>query len=398
VHFSPDGYQMVLFREEAIENGIGYYLTSFSTDSIGRQWETEILTLTSDDGDPGILSSASHVPVRFTSAITGSRVYAALLTTDTEPRIEIQSFFSRNGMPRGSVEIELPRQTVNTRIFHGNILLHAPPGSDMLYLLVESFGDASDEWRATLLTFDRSDLALVSERSISADPSTGYWLWSAKMTADGRALYGVHENRSGNQVRVQFIELETGEVTSLSLPFDTYANRLESVLTVPSHDGSRIFVLDRTGHNVVEVNLSERRIERIFPLDRDGFSGERDLQPEDWLFGYDSTLSADGSQLFIASWNQDFSVDRQERDGIWIVDTTTWSLTSFVQIDGYVNGIFLSPADNAIYAQVWRSAYSSPDQDWSSSAPAASRPFWSVLRRHAPATTFSRSSRPGSTI
>ena len=357
--FSPDGYQMTFFREDLRDDGMHYYLTSYSTSSIARQWETEVLTLPSTGDELSGFGSESHVPVRFASALTGNRAYAAFLTTDTEPKLEIHSYFSRNGMPRGSVEIDLPLQTPDTRIFRGNIMLHAPPNSDRLYLLVESFGDSVDQWRAALMTFDRQDLTLIGERNISADPNQGYWLWDSQLTADGTALYGVHESRSSGEVRAQFLELETGEVTTIQLPFTAAANRLESVMTVSSHDGQRIYVLDRMGTSVAVVNLHEREIERVFPLDRSAGVQQLGLDEDDQIFGQGSALSADGSRLFIASWDHDGTVDERRQQGIWTIDTSRWELTGFIPVGGMIDGIFLSPAENVIHAQIWLGPYSS---------------------------------------
>lgn len=355
IRYSPDGYQMVLFREQLRGDTMHYYLTSYSTDNIARQWESEILTLDETPDRP--LTTSSNVPVRLTSAVTSDRVYAAFLTTDHQPRLEIQSFFRRNGMPRGSVEIDLPLQTPDTRVFRGNIMLHVPVQGDRIYLIVEAFGDSVDEWRAALMTFSRSDLTLISERSISADPNQGYWLWASQMVADGTALYGLNESRVSGQVRVQFLDLESSEISTLTLPFTVAPNRIESVLSIPSHDGQFLYVLDRNGAQVVVVDLLEREIVRRFPLDRSDEIRQLGLGQDDQIFGSGAQFSADGEWLFIASWDHDGTSDLRRQQGIWVVDTGLWQLRSFIPVGGLIDGIFLSPAENAIYAQVWLDPY-----------------------------------------
>lgn len=359
IRFSPDGSQMVIFREQVAGDEMRYFVTSYSTARINRQWESSLITI---DRDPE-LDPGAHVPIRLSAAVTEDRVFVAALTTGEEPTLTAYAFDRDDGSRLGSVEVDLPPQRRGSMAFHGNVLLHAPPESDTFYLIIESFGGAVEDWRAALLTFDRSELTLIGERSISADLNEGYWLWSSQMTPDGSALYGVHRNRSGTESRVQFLELETGEVTTLSLPFTTPASENSDGMTpVASHDGQRIYVLDQTGSDVAVVNLAQRRIERIFPLDRRGFETDFPANANGLMFGYWSALSVDGTQLYIASWDQD-PEDNAGRSGIWVVDTSRWRLTHFIPVEGFVNGLFLAPAENDVYAQVWKPADEKPAHD-----------------------------------
>ena len=349
-YFSPDGYQMVLFREETVEEQIHYYATSYSTDAIGRQWETEVLTVAIDpDIAPG-----SHVPARLAAAVTGDRVYTASLTTHSTAILKIDALFRRNGMPRGSLEITLPRQNIDNRVFRGNIYLFAPPEGDRLYALVESFGDTVSQWRTTILIIDRNAMTLLGEKNVSADPDEGLWLWHSRMTADGSALYGIHQNRFGTQARVQFLELETGELTALDLPFALLANQSgTSLMPLTSHNGQHVYILDQHAENVAIVNLARRRIERVFPLDRRGFEEHLGVAGDNQTFVYGSSLSADGTRIYLAAWNQNIGTNDINKAGIWIIDTTLWKIEALVPVDGLPSDVFLSPAEDAIYAQVW---------------------------------------------
>lgn len=349
VQFSPDGYQMVLFRQEPSEAETRYFIDSFATDSVGRQWETELLTVA---GNPGADSDFTNVP-RLVSAITDDRVYAAVLTTDTRPTLTVHALFNRNGRPRGLLEIELPEQTADTRVFQGNIFLYAPPDNEHVYLFLESFGDPGKGRQLQLFTIDRLDMTIVNEQGINANPEQEFWFWGARPTMDGDALYGLQQDRGGSEMRVQFLEFETGERTIIDLPFVS-PGQYENVTTasVLSHDGQRMYVIDQQGASVAVINLAERRLERAFPLDRGDFASQFEGGGDQYLFGYTATLSADGSEIYIATTEQNASPgDDLWQSGVWVIDATIWRISDFIPIEGFIDGIHLAPAEGAIYVQ-----------------------------------------------
>ncbi|CAN5265814.1 hypothetical protein BH23CHL1_BH23CHL1_08320 [soil metagenome] len=346
---SPDGYQLVLFREEPGDDQTRFFVSSYGTNNVGLQWETELLTV---DENPSTDPSLANAP-RLASAIADDRVYAAVLTTDNSPTLTIHALFQRNGKPRGTLEIDLPELTVDSRTYQGNIHLYAPPDSKYVYLFLENFGDPGKGRQIRLFTIDRMDMTKVNEQGINADPEQEFWFWGARPTVDGGALYGLQQDRGGSQTRVQFIDFQTGERTIIELPFtplDGYPNA--TLASVLSHDGQRMYVIDQNGASVAIINLAERRLERTFPLDRGDFVSRFDGGDE-YLFGYAATLSADGSQIYVAAPEQgSFQNSDAWQSGVWVIDATTWRIAAFIPIEGFVDAIHLALAEATIYVQV----------------------------------------------
>lgn len=342
IQFSPDGYQMTLFRQEAAGTTTHYIISSFATDSsFGLQWESEVLAV---EHEPDAVPTFADNPI-LVDAITGDRVYAAVLTNDTSPALTVHAFARRNGQPRGTLDIELPVQTIDTRTFQGNIYLYAPPESDQLYLILEAFGDPGKGRNATLFTIARATMEITNRSVIGADPEQEFWFGDAQPTIDGGALYGL-EARRGSQARMRFLDLETGERTVIDLPFTIDENvRYSGVALILSHDGHRLYLVDWTSTTVAVIDLVERRMERLFPLDLGDFAGQFSGDIERYLFAYDSILSADGTHIYLAVTDQD------SQSGIWEIDTVDWRISNYVQVGGYLDRLHLAPAENAIYVQ-----------------------------------------------
>ncbi|MEZ4570207.1 MAG: hypothetical protein R2849_07750 [Thermomicrobiales bacterium] len=104
------------------------------------------------------------------------------------------------------------------------------------------------------------------------DPSSSFSIRSTRKMPYENALYSIVEDEITSTVRLQFLDLDTGEISGLKLPIQARSlvvadRRGESEIhVVPSNTGDMLYVIQSRQRQVAVVDMRMRSVIDVFPL------------------------------------------------------------------------------------------------------------------------------------
>lgn len=325
---APDGRQLFFAEYRKDDAGRRLAVAAVASATLTRQWATEVAAEGATEAAP-----AWGLRTWLQAAVTEDRVYVVTHRAETAEPVTIVALDRADGRERARWTVDLEGHTVTS------LALVAPPGSDRLYLLTDlDVQRSSPPEKFALFRFRLPDGQEEARRLPLTGPEIGSFLWGGRLIADGGALVSVGFARSGAGVSVQLLDLGSGAVESFELAFRPGEEFLPYEQAL-SHDGRRLFVLVPPTGELAIVDLAERRVEQVVPLDlgpagaasapgplerawlafRELFVGTAAAK---FLFVGEMQLSPDGTRLYaVGTRGQGHAAGPA---GVWVIDTTTW--------------------------------------------------------------------------
>lgn len=247
-----------------------------------------------------------------------------------------------------------PRSARSTRLF-------LSPDGERLTLLATRVDLDADSWTRTLTIYQPGSgdvIEVINEDDRRGDESS-FSVRNARQLAGENALYSLVEDEWRSVVRLQFLDLDTGEITGMVLPLQARSasevdRRGESELhVVPSNTGALFYVIQSRQRRVAVVDIRSRSLMGTFPLtagDADRSLFETNLNHVSYL---ETRLSPDGKRLYMAAnreRNPTFNSYPIESP-VWVVNTTTWEVAGRWSVSGLPRTMSMSGDGNRVYVR-----------------------------------------------
>jgi DNA-directed RNA polymerase specialized sigma24 family protein len=332
VNISPDGRWLVS-RSTLSESPGTTVLAAMPLDGGGKSWEVTL---------PSVRSLA----------IDARTIYALVPSTSNEARFRVEVVELASGTIRGGWEAATPDEQPDTV---WGTQLYAPLDGERLYLLTEHFDDSGQTWIGVMNVYRPEDGELIDSfvhelPGSGGQIARGFSPSGALPTPGGGALYSVVPDENWSKLRVQFLDLESGRLSTMPLPLTARSTSVSDsrgdaeIHLVPSNTGELLYVIQSRFRQVAVVDLLGRSMIGIFPLSSGAFdrsSFESNLNRVSYL---ETLLSPDGRLLYLASsWERNQAVfGYPARSPVWIIDTTSWEVVARMMVDGLPRSMTLS--------------------------------------------------------
>ena len=235
---------------------------------------------------------------------------------------------------------------------------------ERLFVLTEWAQPEGDHWirKITALQAASGEVLNEIETRIKApldDSVRDFSVGSARPVPGENAIYSTVQDRGTSQVRLQFFDLETGDLTGIVLPI---AARLVPLATqrgeneihlVPSNTGRMLYVIQSRQRRVAVVDMQARRLIGVFPLsspDEERVMFEGSLNHVTFL---EALLSPNGTRLYLASnreRNQAIN-SYPSQSPVWVINTTTWEVADRWMVSGLPRRMTMSGDGSALYVR-----------------------------------------------
>jgi DNA-directed RNA polymerase specialized sigma24 family protein len=352
VQLSPTGDHVILIHQDREAQAVRLLATTLDSRTMESQWEIAIAEPKSPSGLgepdlPGI-------------AVSSDRLYIATHEALDQGRIRLDAYDLHDGTARESITINVDRDNWRSGVRHRIMLYLVPDESGLVIAhgVARTIGRQLQE--TALYHVALPDLEQTSSESdVDARVDTGPFFegWGASITPDSNALYQLFHDVSSQQSRIEFLSIDTGEISTLEIPFPDHPGMAyQPLTTVMSNDGYRMYLIDPLTANVAIVNLSEQRLERFFSIDTGPLSSLFGIGPDQFTFGGSGRLSLDGTRLYLAAGydQQGRANDMPEESGVWVLDLHEWRVVRFVAVEGMVLGVDGGFDEETLLVRVWR--------------------------------------------
>ncbi len=228
------------------------------------------------------------------------------------------------------------------------IQLFVAPNQRRLYAYFATDGSQTEPPTRTLRSYLLPGMTLVSSQSKAMEPSSDNWwifdfsIWDAWPTADGSSLYALMLTET-DDFAIRFLDLDSNAIDEVVLPFYSDDGRLIPHI-VPSNSGRWLYAISGDGQRVALIDLLERRLERVSPID-DSMVGrgvesvnyyDQQRQTGPWM----SALTLDGERLYLAMSSA--YDDPAASTTILTIDVRTWKIVDRWKFDGRVRQLVAS--------------------------------------------------------
>jgi hypothetical protein len=328
---APDG-EHILMLWYAYEGGRARgYVAAFDGALTSELWRTEIAV---DEQ-----AEAGHpLAFRLSAAIDHERVYVARHPWQAGALIEIDVLQRASGRLEETIVTNLAGFAAH------DIRLHAPPGANAVHLFAIT-GEAPPESGQLAITFLAYQVPgghrLHGRILYDLVDSRVFFLYDSRLIAGTQRLFGVDHTSYYRQIAVHFFNLETGIVEPrLVLPFQPLTDPMPYQRAV-SHDGRWLYVLSPASLEIAVVDLFERSLAGIVPLDPGVMAGQ------DIGVVYPATrqmqISPDGARLYVTGSLAGST------SGIWVIDIVSWTIVEHWHPDTRPVEILLSGDGRTLY-------------------------------------------------
>ncbi|CAN5549672.1 hypothetical protein BH23CHL2_BH23CHL2_00850 [soil metagenome] len=247
-----------------------------------------------------------------------------------------------------------PLSARSTRLF-------LSPDTRRLTLVTTRVDLDADSWTRTLTIYQPNTgdvLEVINEDDRRGD-ETSFSVRNARQIAGENALYSLVEDEWSSIVRLQFLDLDSGEITGMVLPLQARSaaeadRRGESELhVVPSNTGAIFYVIQSRQRRVAVVDIRSRSLMGTFPMtaaDADRSLFETNLNHVSYL---EARISPDGKRLYMAvnrERNPTFNSYPIESP-VWVVSTTTWEVVGRWTVSGLPRSMAMSGDGDRVYVR-----------------------------------------------
>lgn len=272
--------------------------------------------------------------------ISNDRIYAMNLETPDTYQIQVIA------LDRGAIVDSWPISEVDITpsTFRSAHLVLSPEG-DTLTLLTTRLDREQDRWFRELTTYDlESGEALNSLTLDTSGPEdeTEFSVRGASPVAGEHALYSIVQDEAASRVRLQFLDLDTGEISGLLLPLEARAllvaaRRGETELhVVPSNTGAVLYVIQSRQRQVTVVDMRTRSLIGVFPITTSAADRGKFASNLNHVAYMETLLSPDGTRMYLAvNRERNLALNSYPIESpVWVLDTTTWEVTDHWMISG----------------------------------------------------------------
>lgn len=309
---SPDGEHIatVWYRQRGAEvrGLVRLYASDFST----LVWEAEMTRSTATP------TGGSRQPFLLIPAINHDTIWIAEHYWDRSEPVQLHALDRRDGRAQQTITTTLPGFAA-----HDIRLIAAPElGTVHLFTITREEPPMVGQLQMVYLSYSADGERLHAKTLTDLAASRIFFLYSARLTPDGRWLYGIEYTQSRREVAVHFFDLLHGVVDRrVVVPFQPRANPM-TYQYATSHDGSRLYILSHVTREVAIVDLREHRLEALIPLDAT-MPGSETIDTV-YIADERMQLSPDGRHIYAIAPSTDGS---SRPAGIWEIDVRTWQVT-----------------------------------------------------------------------
>lgn len=349
---SPDGQQLILIQQDRTGTKVHYTATALDSNTLERQWETDIGTFEGEDEQSGMIL------VQLSAVVASESVYIAILSHEMPEIATLMAFNRRDGTLSENSAIDLEGSVIGTSDFLGNVFLFKPVDESKLVLVIEKY-DRSGQRSQDPFVYQIALPTLVQIGDpLATDDPTGqtFGFWSTRVTPNSDALFNMTYTLDRGGSQMSFFNLDTGEMTHLPLPFAKRGGEpYVGTSSVLAPDGRTLYVLDQAGGHVAIVDLNQRKIERFFPLDTGEFDTLFGPGSDQFILGWANLISPDGTRLFVAADVGDrFRRSGPiEESGVWVIDLTQWRILDFWPVEGQASWMHSIPHEQTVLVSSW---------------------------------------------
>ena len=367
---SPDGHQLFSGQVTRDADAVHVAVVALSSDTLSRQWRTEVASFPSSKVTTGNLASAGA-----SIAVTADRVYVIPDIWNTRDPITIVVLDRQSGTERARWSIPWTDKNAS-----GGSWIYASPDGATVYVLDTTLDPATNQTTpAVYMRVRASDGYLEDHHELTA-PDGQHYFPSGRMTPDSHTLYTVGGwlSSSNGGLELQFFDLTSGTLLpSLELPFQSNGEFLDTEQAT-SADGRTLYVLSPTVNELAIVDVQSRSVTKTVPI-KGLATGSRSLIARiasvvrNWIvqptaakfyFSGDMQLSPDGKRLYAV--NVTGSGIEATPSGVIAIDTTTGNVVNHWMSDAQINYLQLGGDGFSLYAETsdsrgrWISRCSTP--------------------------------------
>ncbi len=341
VEISPDGRWIIAQRNLLDASGMSVLAASQAAD---RQvsWE-------------------ASVPEPKAIAIGDDSIY--VLSQHNAESFQIQIIALETGEVTGSWPVGSHALTPSTI---RAVRVDLSPDGERLALLAERVDPNRPAAVRTLTVYAVDDGTVIDAYLQTVEGSQGsrdFSVSSARPVPGEHSIYSAVPAEHDQQLRLQFLDLDQGTLSSLTLPLSPRTVAVESqrgeneIHLIPSNSGRLLYVVQSRQRQVAVVDLGGRQVIGIFPLVASGDEQpalESTLNRVSYL---EALLSPDGTRLYLATNRE----KNQAVNGypsqapIWVFDTTSWQVVDRWTVSGMPRAMTMNGDGSIVYLRSARS-------------------------------------------
>ena len=284
-----------------------------------------------------------------------------VLNTREDGLFQIQSL----DLVSGSVTTSWPLAGTDARpsTLRSIRLILSPDGA-RLTVLAEQTGAEAERWIRSVTGYDpgTGEVTGQFQQEIDRPGEDGIRDFSvngARKLAGQNVLYSAVPDAATLQVRLQFLDLDTGELSSLAVPMTARSVPLadqrgeNEVHLVPSNTGAMLYVIQSRLRQVAVIDLRARNVIGVFPMtasEAEQAILESSLNRVSFM---EVLLSPDGTWLYLAvnrERNQAIN-GYPSQSPIWVFNTTTWQVADRWMVGGLPRRMTMSGNGARIYVR-----------------------------------------------
>lgn len=239
---------------------------------------------------------------------------------------------------------------------------------DGLAVLASRFDPALQQRVRTLTTYRPEDGEVMKTITYERGEDRGgrtrdFSISGARPVPGEPALYSVVPEENGRELRVQFIDLDSGALSGVTLPLlprtsiEGEARGENEVHLIPSNTGQLLYVIQSRQRQVAVVDMRGRSLIGVFPLDAgpyDRIELESALNRVTYM---EAVLSPDGARLYMANnreKNQSIN-GYPSQSPVWVFDTSSWQVVDRWMVGGLPRTMTMSGDGSRVYLHTARS-------------------------------------------
>ena len=238
--------------------------------------------------------------------------------------------------------------------------LFLSPDAEQLTLLTTRVDLDADLWTRTLTIYEPDSgevLEILTQDDSRDDEEATFSVRSARQIAGENALYSLIEDEWRSVVRLQFLDLDSGEISGMALPLQARSaaeadRRGEDELhVVPSNTGAILYVIQSRQRQVAVVDMPSRSLIGAFPMTAAAADQSLFATNLNHVSYLEARLSPDGERLYMAvnrERNPTFNSYPIESP-VWVVDTTTWEVAARWTVTGLPRSMSMSGDGDRVY-------------------------------------------------
>lgn len=328
---SPDGELILTLWYDYHDGAASAFVTAWERDLTARRWQAIVTT----DGDA---APGERPDVKITGAVDHRHVYVARHPWTGGEMIEIDVLDRVTGALLETIATNLAGFAA------AEVWLAAPPGLDQVHLFAIN-GPAPAESGAFTITFLAYRVPggeKIHGRILHDQPdSRSFFLYESQLVAGQPVLFGVEYTSHYRQLAVHFFDPVSGRILPrVVLPFQPVADPLPYQQAI-SNDGHWLYVLSPATLEVAVVNLFDRSLVGVVPLDPGVLAPEQiGVQ---YLQSHEMQLSPDGSRLYA------LGTGAASASGVWVIDVGSWTVVDHLLPEARPAELLLSGDGRTLY-------------------------------------------------